>query len=215
MVFAFGDNRHGQCNVPPLPRGTTYVAVAAGDGVSAALRSDGQIVAWGDNTYHQCEVPSLQPGQRWLAVAAGGYAMMGLADTGYRIYGDGCAGSLGVTRLVPQHLANVGTSMRVEVGPLPQDIAIFVTGASATNSVLGPLPLEGSRFGMPGCFLRASTDLYVVLAGTAGWATFSFPVPAQPWIVGLPLYQQAVVGAPGANPAGLVLSRAGASMILP
>jgi hypothetical protein len=34
-------------------------------------------------------------------------------------------------------------------------------------------------------------------------------------VLGLPLHQQALVGDPGANPAGMVLSHAGASMILP
>ena len=46
-----GRTSYGQCNVPALPGGLTYVEVAAGDGHTVARRSDGSVVAWGGNSY--------------------------------------------------------------------------------------------------------------------------------------------------------------------
>jgi hypothetical protein len=68
---AWGRNNYGQCNVPALPPGLTYVDVAAGDWHSVARRSDGSVVAWGDNGNGQCNVPALPPGLSYVEVAAG------------------------------------------------------------------------------------------------------------------------------------------------
>ena len=67
-----GTTSYGQCNVPALPAGLTYVEVAAGDGHTVARRSDGSVVAWGDNAYGQCNVPALPAGLTYVEVAAGG-----------------------------------------------------------------------------------------------------------------------------------------------
>jgi alpha-tubulin suppressor-like RCC1 family protein len=71
-VVAWGDNSFGQCNVPALPPGLTYVEVSAGPQHSAARRSDGSIVAWGNNSSGQCNVPALPPGLSYVEVSAGG-----------------------------------------------------------------------------------------------------------------------------------------------
>jgi hypothetical protein len=55
-VVAWGVNYSGQCNVPALPSGLTYVQIAAGGAHTVALRSDGFVVAWGDNWNGQCNV---------------------------------------------------------------------------------------------------------------------------------------------------------------
>ena len=71
-VVAWGDNYHGQCNVPALPAGLTYVEVAAGGTWhTVARRSDGSVVAWGDNSAGQCNVPALPAGLTYVEVAAG------------------------------------------------------------------------------------------------------------------------------------------------
>ena len=70
-VVAWGDNGYGQCNVPALPAGLTYVEVAAGGYHTVARRSDGSVVAWGDNAYGQCNVPALPAGLTYVEVAAG------------------------------------------------------------------------------------------------------------------------------------------------
>ena len=49
-AVAWGANNYGQCNVPALPPGLTYVEVAAGGGHTVARRGSGSVGAWGDNT---------------------------------------------------------------------------------------------------------------------------------------------------------------------
>src|SRR5262245_1881930 len=70
-LVAWGDNRYGQCSVPALPPGLTYVEVAAGTFHSVARRSDGSVVAWGYNSFGQTSVPALPPGLTYVEVAAG------------------------------------------------------------------------------------------------------------------------------------------------
>jgi hypothetical protein len=72
-VVAWGDNGHGQCNVPAPPAGQTYVEIAAHWAHIAARLSDGSIVAWGYNSHGQCNVPAPPPGQSYVEVAAGGW----------------------------------------------------------------------------------------------------------------------------------------------
>ncbi len=50
-VIAWGDNNHGQCNVPTNL--ADVVAIAAGGRHSAALKSDGTLALWGDNSLGQ------------------------------------------------------------------------------------------------------------------------------------------------------------------
>jgi hypothetical protein len=70
-VLAWGSNLDGQCNVPALPAGLVYVAIAAGWEHTAALRSDGAVLAWGWNANGQCTVPALPPGVTYVEVVAG------------------------------------------------------------------------------------------------------------------------------------------------
>jgi hypothetical protein len=71
-IVAWGDNEFGQCNVPGLPPGLTYVEVAAGYAHSVARRSDGSLVAWGLNAYGECNVPALPRGLTYVEIAASG-----------------------------------------------------------------------------------------------------------------------------------------------
>jgi alpha-tubulin suppressor-like RCC1 family protein len=68
---AWGDNRHGQCNVPPdfvQPASHRFRAehetacdtvqqIACGRHHTVVLLEDGTLRAWGDNQYGQCDVP--------------------------------------------------------------------------------------------------------------------------------------------------------------
>ncbi len=49
-IVAWGDNAHGQCNVPKLGN---FVGIGAGYRHSFALRSSGTLAAWGWNYYGQ------------------------------------------------------------------------------------------------------------------------------------------------------------------
>ncbi len=55
QLRAWGADSNGQ--VAHVPKGDTYIAVAAGDAHGLALRGDGSIVAWGQNDSGQCNVP--------------------------------------------------------------------------------------------------------------------------------------------------------------
>jgi len=67
-VVAWGDNRSGQTTVPVSVSGV--VAIAAGNGHTVALKSDGTVVAWGWNVYGQTNGPAGLSGV--TAIAAGG-----------------------------------------------------------------------------------------------------------------------------------------------
>jgi hypothetical protein len=82
MVIAWGFNESGQTNVPALPAGLTYTAVAAGAGHSLALRSDGTIAAWGESALGNTDVPALPPGMTYTAVAAGYFHSLALRSDG-------------------------------------------------------------------------------------------------------------------------------------
>jgi hypothetical protein len=66
---------------------------------------------------------------------------------------------------------------------------------------------------MPGCVLYVSLDALVSAAGAGGMATLAFPLGANPSLLDMPFFVQAVQLDPGANPMGLVLSDAGAGVI--
>ena len=60
MSVAFGENVCGQCNIPILEKGVTYIQVAAGGYHTILLRSDGTCVACGDNSCGQFNIPFCQ-----------------------------------------------------------------------------------------------------------------------------------------------------------
>lgn len=72
-VVAWGDNRRGECTVPPGLSNVLAVAagfpVYAGGSHSLALREDGLVVAWGENRLGQTAVPPDLSGV--VAIAAG------------------------------------------------------------------------------------------------------------------------------------------------
>ena len=67
-----GGQLYGQCNVPALPAGLTYVEIAAGSVHTVGAPQRRLVVAWGDNALGQCNVPALPGGLTYVEVAAGG-----------------------------------------------------------------------------------------------------------------------------------------------
>ena len=68
-VVAWGDNGFGQCTVPSAAQ-SGAVAIAAGQGHTLALKSNGQLLAWGWNTSGQTTIP-LATLNGSVAIAAG------------------------------------------------------------------------------------------------------------------------------------------------
>ena len=81
-AVAWGDNRWGQCNVPALPLGVTYVELDGARQHSLALRSDGSVIAWGDNVYGQIDVPLLPPGVTFTKIRCGASFSLALGSDG-------------------------------------------------------------------------------------------------------------------------------------
>jgi uncharacterized membrane protein len=60
-VIAWGNNTQQQCTVPADASDGTVIRIAAGSGVSAALRADGRVVGWGDKNNTQNGIISTPP----------------------------------------------------------------------------------------------------------------------------------------------------------
>ena len=132
---------------------------------------------------------------------------------GYGYIGEGCAGSLGVPGNVATSQPLVGTSATVEVDNLPANVAFFLVGFSRTSSLFGPLPVDLTVYGAPGCFGRVAPDATTLLLGANNRATWSLSVPAGPGLIGLQFFTQALALDPTANALGAVTSDAAAMMI--
>lgn len=90
-----------------------------------------------------------------------------------------------------------------------QSFALLLSGFSNTASAFGALPLGLGGFGMPGCSGRVSPEVVQALGGASNVATFALAVPNQPSLIGVTIYQQALVPDPAvANAAGMVVSDA-------
>lgn len=84
---------------PPLPPGTRYVQVSAGD-VAMLLRSDGALIVWGNNRYGQVNVPPLPPGTSYVSIQRGGGVSAAiLSDGTLQIWGDNTNGLCNVPAL--------------------------------------------------------------------------------------------------------------------
>ncbi len=127
---------------------------------------------------------------------------------GYGVFGLGCNGSLGVPGNVVQSHPAIGGTLRVDLTNLPLDAALYWWGASNVGSPFGPLPIDLTTLGAPGCAARVSFDAAIVLTGTGHTASFQFAVPNAAAILGLQLYAQALSLDPAANALGLVASDA-------
>jgi hypothetical protein len=104
--------------------------------------------------------------------------------------------------------------MTVRVEPLPQSLAVMISGLSNVSWAAVPLPLELTPFGLTNCSLRVSLDVSDALIGSLGSATYSLAVPASTALAGFILHQQALVLDPAAgNPVGLVMSDAATAVV--
>lgn len=123
-------------------------------------------------------------------------------------FGAGCAGGLGIPEvdLADGQMPWLGQTMVLSLSKLPRNVAVMALGTSSTRWGAVALPLQLGAFGMPTCTLLVSVDATSPVAGGAGRAVWSVPVPNAPWLVGVRLYAQAFVPDAAANAAGLVAS---------
>lgn len=136
----------------------------------------------------------------------------------YASFGTGCAGSSGTPKLtaVGTNPPKVGKTFTVELTNIKNAAfvrAFGIVGASKSNWMGIPLPLDLRPFGMPGCNLLASMDILANLTVSGSKATWSFQIPNNPNLAGSLFYLQGLVFEPGANTAGAIVSNAGAGKI--
>ena len=174
-VVAWGNNACGQCNVPALPAGLTYVEVAAGDGHTVARRSDGSVVAWGNNGYGQCNVPALPAGLTYVEVAAGDdHTVARRSDGSVVAWGDNYYGQCNVPALPagsPTSRSRRAPSTRSRGGATaPSSRGETTSTASATCRRFRRAHLRRGRRGRPshGGALRVAAAVVSVGTGCGG-----------------------------------------------
>ena len=133
-------------------------------------------------------------------------------SAGYGLFGQGCPGSLGTSKLTFNQPV-LGSTLSVGLNNLPQSLAIMLTGFSNASSAYGPLPFDMNLLGAPNCLARVSPDATTLLIGAGSTATFNLPLPNNPALSGVLLFNQGFVLDPGFNALGASLSDA-AAMVL-
>ena len=125
-------------------------------------------------------------------------------------FAQGCSGALGVPTLKPVGTTRpkLGTTFDVELGGMPVGLGIMILGFSNTFGPFGPLPLDLSFLGMPGCPLHVTADVTstIFVPSTAG--TYSLAFPATPSNAGFQFYLQGLTIDPSANAFGAAMSDA-------
>lgn len=111
----------------------------------------------------------------------------------------GCPSTAGVSHLVPASLPRIGTTMLVVIDNLPYSVALMLMDFFHA-------PLDVTGFGLPGCFLQTGLTFNYACLGGGGTAVHSLPLPLDNSLLGLVLYQQALVVDPPLNAFGGALS---------
>lgn len=132
----------------------------------------------------------------------------GTTPASYTMFGFGCPGSAGVPSNTASSLPVIGGTLTIEIGNLPiPEVMAIVLG----NTQLGPIDLTG--LGMPGCSGYVSPDFLALVTGSAGVASFSVPVPANPTLIGAEIHSQALVFEAGINAFGAIVSDAATATV--
>jgi hypothetical protein len=127
--------------------------------------------------------------------ARGDTVELGGGAATWRTFGTGCVGSGGLTpRLVPVAVPALGTTTRVDVAGLPPGGGLVYVTAGFSDTTWGPapLPFDLGVVGLTGCRGYTSADTGVVIAHTAGTATWTLAIPAAPALGGLVAFLQAL-----------------------
>lgn len=127
--------------------------------------------------------------------------------------GAGCIGSLGVPGNIITSLPRLGETMTADFTNLPLNLAAFVFGWNNTTSSFGTLPMDLGPVGAPGCLLRVSDSVVLLLAGSGNVASFALSIPPDPFFLSMPFYTQALSIDLAANVLGVVASDAAAAVI--
>jgi hypothetical protein len=126
-IVCWGSNSAGQCSVPSLPGGVSYVSVSGGEFHSAALCSNGTVRAWGENLNNECFVTPLSPGNRYGEVSAGADHCLATRTLSY--YRDADGDGFGKDADVQFQFAPVGPGYVTTPGDCDDTRSIVYPGA--------------------------------------------------------------------------------------
>ena len=116
QAVACGWDYHGQCSIPPLEPGISYIQVSAGVTHTLLLRSDGQAVACGAKANGQCSIPPLDEGLSYIQVSAGGKHTVLLRSDGKAVT---CGSNSDEQCNIPSLVSNISTAGRRKAKALP------------------------------------------------------------------------------------------------
>lgn len=183
-----------------------------------AYDADNDVIYAVDNSTDNLYTMDRVTGAANLVGSMGSGNLLGLVwlpGTGtYAQFGVGCAGTLGVPGNQIVAWPNIDHTMSINVTNLPFDAAVFLTGFSNTTSPLGPLPIDLTPVGAPGCFGRVSPDMVDLIFGAPGSqvATFNIAIPDNAAFLGLNFYTQGL-SFDTVNAFGLVAGDAAAGVV--
>jgi alpha-tubulin suppressor-like RCC1 family protein len=109
-VIAWGQNNHGQCNVPALPP-SPVIQVFAESNASYVRLADGSLIGWGQNDWGQTNIPTPPPGVGYVSIDHGTNFALAIRTDGECIaWGSNQWGELNVPALPP------GTTYQLAAG---------------------------------------------------------------------------------------------------
>jgi hypothetical protein len=123
--------------------------------------------------------------------------------------GTGCATTLGLPTLTTSYAGTApsGVTWRLSVTNAP-GYTLFILGFRGDSWSGNPLPVDLTPFGMPGCQAYLEPQQLAATAASQGVARISMRLPPDPWLYGIDIYAQAIVGSPGTNALGAAVSNA-------
>lgn len=180
---------NGVTNITTTHVPTTPLLLPIAPGIGAPLPTDFRFFAGGTTAGNVFAVDNLR-----ITYAAA-----------YTAFGAGCPGALGIPTLTATTLPVLGGNLSVTLGNLPVGVGLMISGTS--NTLLGgsiPLPLPLASLGFPGCNLLVDPLATATVVGAAPTAVWNLPIPGNPTLLGVVLYQQGASLDPG--PAFLAFS---------
>jgi hypothetical protein len=184
-AVVWGDSRFGRLNIPVLPPGVTYTALAAGALHNIALRSDGNVVAWGDGSGGNLNVPALPPGLTYSGAIACGdsHSLARRSDGSVVAWGSNLWGQLNVPALPPGvTFTAVAAGANFSAG-LRSDGSVVVWGRNLGGALNPPALPPGLTYtslaaGLQHLVVRRSDGALI----STGWEVYGLlDVPALPY----------------------------------
>ena len=199
--LGWGNGMRGQLCAPTAAAGTSLLAAGANEACSGYLGSDGVLRLMGGRRLPWSDpwAPSIQPAPAGAGLRHGAFAFgpgclcVAMQSWSFLPYGEGCPSSAGLARLSCAAPPRLGKTMTGSVGPLPQGEAVLLLSLDNVQSAAGALPIELSRAGMPGCWLRVGVDRAIKLRGAGATADFALAIPNDEALLGMAFHLQGLV----------------------